>query len=103
MASQVQPFTEGAQRGPSATSLDEYNFETLFQVPPTHSLVQIRTRSRGGSVRGIFWDHDEYDPAGQLIARYSSFDEVSATGLRQSGWRKFDREGLLVAEGTLET
>jgi hypothetical protein len=101
MASQVRPSGEGSLQRRSAGPRGEHNFETIFQIPPTHSLVQIRTRSRGGIVRGVYWDHEEYDLTGRLVARYRSFEEMSTAGPRQSGWRKFDGEGHLLQEGTL--
>ena len=101
MASQVRPSGEGSLHRRSAAPQGEHNFETIFQVPPTHSLVPIRTRSRGGIVRGVYWDHEEYDWAGRLVARYRSFEEMSTAGPRQSGWRKFDGDGHLLQEGTL--
>jgi hypothetical protein len=52
-------------------------------------------------VQGVYWDHEEYNLAGQLVARYRSFEEMSAAGLRESGWRKFDGAGHLIQEGTL--
>jgi hypothetical protein len=32
------------------------------------------------------------------VARYQSFERMSSTGRRQSGWRKFDCTGQLVSE-----
>ena len=80
----------------------EINFEAVFQVPPTHRLIQVRSRSRAGIVAGTFWDHEEYDARGLLVARYESFEERSPRlGARRAGWRKYDILGRLVAEGEL--
>src|SRR5829696_7986467 len=38
------------------------NFETLFGIPHHYRLVLIRSRSRGGRVRGDYWSHHEVDP-----------------------------------------
>ncbi len=78
---------------------DEPNFEAVFTVPSTHRLVAVRSRSRGGLVCGIYWEHEEYDEAGRLAARYESCDEMTAAGERRSGWRKHDPAGRLVASG----
>ncbi len=50
-------------------------------------------------MQGIYWEHEEYDPAGTLVARYQSFDETNAAGERRSGWRKLDAGGRLVTTG----
>ena len=80
----------------------ELNFEAIFAVPPSHRLVAVRSRSRAGIVAGTFWDHEEYDIGGRLIARYESFEEHRSRGeARRSGWRKYDIVGRLIAEGDL--
>jgi hypothetical protein len=80
----------------------ELNFETVFRIPATHRLIAVRSRSRAGIVAGTFWDHEEYDAMGRLVARYESFEETKPHGnVRRSGWRKFDVVGRLVAEGEL--
>ncbi len=56
------------------------NFEAVFRIPAMHRLLAVRSRSRGGAVQGIYWEHEEYDPAGTLVARYQSFDETNAAG-----------------------
>jgi hypothetical protein len=77
---------------------DEHNFEAIFQIPATHRLVLVRSRSRGCPLSAIFWEHDEYDTLGRLVARYRSFEQVNDLGERQRGWRKFDSHGHLVSE-----
>ena len=80
----------------------ELNFEAIFRVPPTHRLVAVRSRSRAGIVAGTFWEHEEYDALGRLVARYESFEETNPhSNVRRSGWRKYDVVGRLVAEGEL--
>lgn len=80
----------------------ELTFEAVFGVPPTHRLLAVRSRSRAGIVAGTFWDHEEYDGLGRLVARYQSFDERDPqSGMRRSGWRKYDLLGRLVTEGNL--
>ncbi len=80
----------------------ELNFEAVFCVPATHRLVAVRSKSRAGIVAGTFWDHEEYDERGLLVARYESFEEVNPlVGVRHSGWRKYDLLGRLLAEGEL--
>jgi hypothetical protein len=46
----------------------------------------------------IIWEHDEYDASSQLVARYKSYEHVSATGEKRCGWQKFDAEGQLISE-----
>jgi len=80
----------------------ELNFETIFRVSAAHRLVQVRSRSRAGILSGTFWDHEEYDDAGRLVARYQSFEGINPrSNDRRTGWRKYDIIGRLVAEGDL--
>jgi hypothetical protein len=74
-------------------------FESLFDVPATHQLFAVRSRSRGGSVVAEFWEHDEYSPDGHLVARYESYEEVTSAGTRYGCWRKFDTSDRLVTVG----
>ena len=74
------------------------NFEAIFQIPATHQLVLVRSRSLGCPISAVFWEHDEYDAQGRLAARYCSFESVNASGERQRGWRRFDSHGHLVSE-----
>ena len=78
---------------------DAFNFESVFHIPSTHSLLVVRSRSRGGFQGGVYWEHEEYDPKGALIARYESFSESDHAGVRRSGWRKYDPAGWLIEEG----
>jgi hypothetical protein len=76
------------------------NFEAIFGVPADHRLEQVRSRSRGGVLGGTFWDHQEYDADGRLVARYESYREVEAdSGASRSGWVKYDADGWAVDEG----
>jgi hypothetical protein len=78
------------------------NFEAIFGVAADHRLDQVRSRSRAGLVRGTFWEHEEHDPQGRLVARYESFEEVDAeTGAVRSGWVKYDADGWIVDEGRI--
>ena len=77
---------------------DEHNFEAIFQIPATHRLVLVRSRSQGCPLIAISWEHDEYDALGRLVARYRSFEKVNPAGERQRGWRRFDSHGHLVSE-----
>ena len=80
----------------------ELNFEAVFRIPATHRLVAVRSRSRAGMMAGTFWNHEEYDTLGRLVARYESFDETGPhSGGHRSGWRKYDVFGRLIAEGEL--
>jgi hypothetical protein len=74
------------------------NFEAIYRIPLSHNLVAVRSRTQGGSATTVFWEHDEYDASGRLVARYKSFQLVTATGEERSGWQKFDPNGQLLAE-----
>ncbi len=99
----TMPIESGPKSSPSpraSTSIDDVpNFEAVFGVPATHRLLAVRSRSRGGLTSGIYWEHEEYDTSGVRVARYESFEEMTASGVRRSGWRKFDPSGHLVATG----
>ena len=73
------------------------DFEKLFAIPADHELEQVRSRSRGGAITGIYWTHDQYDPSGRLVARFESFDERNS-GTRRTGWRKYSSDGALLDE-----
>ena len=80
----------------------ELNFEAIFRIPPAHRLIAVRSRSRAGIMAGTFWEHEEYDALGRLVARYESSEETTPhSNARRSGWRKYDVVGRLVAEGEL--
>ena len=66
-------------------SLTLPNFEALFSIPPTHRLLLVRSRGRGGPMRGEYWTYEEIDEGGNVIARYESYDEIVAEGLAQRG------------------
>ncbi len=74
------------------------NFEAIFQIPATHQLVLVRSRSQGCPISAVFWEHCEYDSQGYLVASYRSYEQVNASGERQRGWRRFDSHGHLVSE-----
>jgi hypothetical protein len=80
-------------------SLEVLSFERLFAVPAQHRLELHSSRSRGGLLRGVYWEHEEYDEDGRLIARYRSFDETASNGQRGSGWEKYAPSGELITEG----
>jgi hypothetical protein len=72
------------------------SFEKAFRIPAGHRLEQIKTRDCGGVVRGTYWEHNEYDAAGCLVARYHSFVELSDGGKYRYGWRKYNGHGHLI-------
>ena len=76
---------------------DDHNFEAIFEIPDSHRLVQVRSKTRGGIMSANYWRHDEYDSDGKLAARYESFEERSAEGgATTSGWHKYDQSGQLL-------
>ena len=99
MRSHTEPDPTLVLSSSLATSLrEEHNFEASFGIPPAHRLVAVRSRSQGGPTPSVCWEHDEYDASGRLIARYKSFEQVTAAGDRHSGWRKFNSADQLVSE-----
>jgi hypothetical protein len=89
MSQQSEANLQGSDWNEMVPSLAEVpNFEALYEVPSTHRLVPIRSRSRGGLERAEYWTHEEYDLTGCLVARYESFEEVDAAGETRSGWCK---------------
>ena len=82
----------------SDLSSQERNFEVVFQVQSSHHLVAVRSRTQGGMTTTVVWEHEEYDVSGQLIARYKSYEQVSAAGEVRCGWQKFDAEGQVISE-----
>jgi hypothetical protein len=77
------------------------NFEAIFQIPPTHRLLVVRSRSRSGLFSAVYWEHEQYDAGGRLISRYTSFEEIEPAGRNRSGWRRYDAAGKLLAQGDL--
>ncbi|RVU16326.1 hypothetical protein EOE48_16670 [Methylobacterium oryzihabitans] len=72
------------------------DFETVFRIPADHTLRLDGTCSRGGRIYGMAWSHSEYDPAGRLVARYESYDEIGADRDEpRCGWRRYDPAGHL--------
>jgi hypothetical protein len=99
MDQRIEPEQVYAMASRASMSLREsHNFETIFHIPATHRLVLVRSRSQGCPPSAIDWKHDEFASDGRLVARYRSFERISPTGERQSGWRKFNRIGELVSE-----
>ena len=78
--------------------LQSFAFEALFDVPPIHRLVPVRSRSRGGINHGVYWEHEEYDDSDRLVARYECFDETNNVGEHRIGWFKYDRVGNVIEE-----
>ena len=74
------------------------SFEALFRIPPQHQLVLVRSRSWRGLISGTRWEHEQYDTAGQLVARFESFEETGPTGQKVRGWRRFSPQGDLIGE-----
>ena len=80
-------------------------FEATFAIPAEHRLELVRSRARGGLVRAEYWRHEEFDTDGALVAVYESFSEADpASGTVNSGWRRYDPQGVLTAthEGPAE-
>src|SRR5829696_2430049 len=99
MRSRMEPHLAPAARVSLSDLFDEVpNFEAIYRIPLSHTLVAVRSRTQGGPTTTVFWEHDEYDASGRLIACYKSFHLVTAVGEQRSGWQKFGREGQLLAE-----
>jgi hypothetical protein len=66
------------------------SFEATFAIPPEHRLELIRSRIRGGLLRGEYWEHQELDAPGEMVVRYESFTETDPkTGAIHSGWYRY--------------
>jgi hypothetical protein len=63
---------------PNVGVAKEQTFESLLRIPETHRLAPVRSRSRGGIDSAVYWEFEEYDETGRLVARYQTFDERSA-------------------------
>ncbi|NGM24303.1 hypothetical protein G3576_30215 [Roseomonas stagni] len=70
-----------------------------FSVPADHRLVQTGYKQSGHLGQYEKWTYDQYDAAGQLVARYEEWDEVSVgAGWAQRGWRKLSPQGAVLKE-----
>ena len=99
MEQRIEPEQVYAASSRTSRALREsHNFEMIFHIPATHSLVLVRSRSQGCPAVAIDWEHDEFASDGRLVARYHSFERVGPSGERQCGWRKFDCIGQWVSE-----
>lgn len=77
-----------------------WSFEALYRISAAHRLVPVRSRSHGGRVPATYWEHEEFDAGGGLIARYESYVQHGPRGApARSGWRKYDAAGRLVGQG----
>ena len=74
-------------------STPDEEFERLFGIPPTHRLVAVRSRVRGGALRATYWEHKEFTPDGRLRASYRASEEVGPGGRRLMRWTKIDASG----------
>jgi hypothetical protein len=75
-------------------------FERTFQIPSHHFLEQVRTRSRGGVVMEVHWEHREYAANGGFVARYESYQTLDSNDrIPRNGWSKYDHDGHLVDQG----
>jgi hypothetical protein len=43
----------------------------------------------------VYWEHEEYDGLGRLVARYHCYNEEEIPGERRCGWRRYDLAGCL--------
>ena len=79
-------------RSTAIRSQPDDRFEAIFEIPDSHRLVQVRSKTRGGIMSANYWRHDEYGSDGKLAARYESFEERSAeSGATTSGWHNTTR------------
>ena len=99
MKAQAQVDLTAPPASSPARLYEDHKFEAIFRIPANHTLLVVRSRSRGGPVGSVRWEHEEYDASGLLVARYESFAEMNPVGLRLSGWCKYDLEGNPIGEG----
>jgi hypothetical protein len=77
------------------------SFEALYRVPVTHRLVPVRSCSHGGRIPATYWEHEDYDTSGRLVARYESFAQRGPNGdVTRGSWRKVDPSGRLIGQGS---
>lgn len=75
---------------------EDDNFERVFGIAPTHRLVAVRSRVRGGPIQQTYWEHKEITPNGELCARYEAWDETAPGGVQVLRWKQLDAEGRIV-------
>jgi hypothetical protein len=71
-------------------------FEALFKVPVEHRLVLVQSRPTRGDLFGEYWEHEEYDHRGKIVARFETFLETDPVmGTMRRAWYRYDPDGLV--------
>ena len=75
-------------------------FEEIFNVPGNHSLRQLSFRQKGTLAQNEYWEHEEIDSNGIIVARYESWHctSINPPFKTRSGFRKFSADGKLASE-----
>ncbi|BAC94623.1 hypothetical protein [Vibrio vulnificus YJ016] len=69
-------------------------------IPDSHELKQTSFRQKGTMAQNEYWEYDELDENGQLVARIERWDCTSLNSLTtDAGFRKYSLDGKLIAEG----
>ncbi|EOW9111037.1 hypothetical protein [Vibrio cholerae] len=65
-------------------------------IPDSHELKQTSFRQKGTMAQNEYWEYEQLDENGQLVARI----ETSLNSLTtDAGFRKYSLDGKLIAEG----
>jgi len=100
MRSRTEPDTAvGASSALSTSLRDVLNLEAICAFPPDHHILAVCSRTQCGPTPNIVLEHEEFDASGSLMTSYTSFEQMTAAGERQSGWRRSDCDDRVVREG----
>jgi hypothetical protein len=75
-------------------------FEHAFHVPSDHSLEQVKTRSRGGVMMEVHWEHREYSTDGHFVARFESYQALDSADRNATAGTSTTRKVISSIRGT---
>lgn len=75
-------------------------FEEIFKIPEDHTLKQMSFRQKGSLAQDEFWEHEQFDSNGMVVAKYSSWHCTDAYGggKTRAGYKKYSPDGVLIEE-----
>ena len=74
----------------------------MLGVPETHELKQTSFRQKGTMAQNEYWEFDELDENGQLVARIEHWECTNLKSLTtDAGFRKYAPNGQLIKEGEM--
>jgi hypothetical protein len=75
------------------------SLKEMFDIPGSHSLVEISYEEKNSMAHGDYWTYEERDEEGHLISKIEYWDCVSPCSLTaKNGYRKLDSTGRLIIE-----